>query len=139
MKAMLVVAFMVLLVSFYQNSNTSNESFNESLRANAAKSFLVYTEAFDSYYSSNSTGNGDVTGKVSLPAWTPVNDDIRMYINNGYGYVFMPSEGGVLSELKKATDNSALLGVSDGTSIKTNTGTLPKPAFIPSGYIVYVR
>ena len=64
MKAMLVVAFMVLLVSFYQNSNTSNESFNESLRANAAKSFLVYTEAFDSYYSSNSTGNGDVTGKV---------------------------------------------------------------------------
>lgn len=139
MKSMLIVAFLSLLVIFYQNTDGGNESYNKSLRINKASLFLNYTSAFDSFYLANNSANGDVSSQVTLPVWMPVSSSIKMYVSNGYGYVFMPSESGVLSEIMKATDYSALVGVSDNSVIKTNSGTMAKPSFIPSGYIVYVR
>ncbi|WOI84401.1 MULTISPECIES: type IV pilus biogenesis protein PilM [Enterobacteriaceae] len=139
MKSMLIVAFFTLLVAFYQNSDDSKESYNESLRTNKASLFLNYTSAFDTYYLTHSSANGDVTSQVTLPTWLPVDTTVKMNVSGGYGYVYMPSISGVLSEVMKATDNSALVGISDNTVIKTNSGTIAKPTFIPAGYIVYVR
>lgn len=139
MKSMLVVAFLTLLTAFYQNLNNSRESYNESLRTNKALLFLNYTSAFDTYYPGKDSPDGDVTSKVILPDWLPKDSAIKMYIGGGYGYVCMPSESGVLAEIMKATDYSALVGVSNNTVITTTSGTMTKPAFIPPGYIVYVR
>lgn len=139
MKSLLIVAFFTVLIAFYQNTNDDRSSYNESLRTNKASLFLNYTSAFDAYYLANSSANGDVTNKVTLPAWLPANSSVKMYVSSGYGYVFMPLESGVFSEVMKATDNSALVGVTDSSAIKTVSGTIAKPSFIPSGYIVYVR
>jgi len=139
MKSLLIVALCVLVVAFYQNSFEGNNSYNESLKLNKASLFLNYTSAFDVYYLSNGSANGDVTNKVTLPIWLPVDNTIKMYVNGGYGYVFMPSASGVLSEIMRATDYSALVGFTDNTSIITLSGKIAKPGFIPTGYIVYVR
>lgn len=139
MKSMFIVALCILVVAIYQNSFEGSKSYHETMKLNKASLFLNYTAAFDSYYLTNSTANGDVTKNVALPVWLPKDSTIRMYVNGGYGYVFMPSASGVLPEIMRATDYSALIGFTDSTSIITVTGKNPKPTFIPAGYIVYVR
>ncbi|HCA7081261.1 TPA: type IV pilus biogenesis protein PilM [Citrobacter sedlakii] len=139
MKSLFVVALCLLAVAIYQNSLEGNDSYIKSIKLNKVSLFLNYTSVFDDYYLSNANANGDVTNKVTLPVWLPVDNTIKMYVNSGYGYVFMPSASGVLSELLRATDNSALIGFSDNDSITTLSGKIAKPAFIPAGYIVYVR
>lgn len=139
MKSMIIVALLTLLIAFYQNYGDINDNYNNSLRTNKASMFINYTTSFDAYYLVNSSSDGDVTSKVTLPTWIPTDSSIKMYISGGYGYVYMPMNNGILSEIMKATDYSALVGVSDSTGIKTISGTIPKPAFIPSGYVVYVR
>ncbi|WP_047626565.1 type IV pilus biogenesis protein PilM [Enterobacter sp. ZOR0014] len=139
MKSLLIVAICFLVVAIYQNSFEGNGSYNETLKLNKASLFLNYTAAFDAYYLANGSANGDVTNKVTLPVWLPKDTTIKMYVNGGYGYVFMPSASGVLSEVMRATDYSALIGFTDSTSIISLAGKNPKPNFIPAGYIVYVR
>ncbi|NDO82795.1 oxidoreductase [Citrobacter sp. NCU1] len=139
MKSLLVVALCILVITVYQNSINTTSSYNDLLRLNKASLFLNYTSAFDDYYLSNASAVGDVTSKVVVPVWLPKEASIKMYVNNGYGYVYMPTASGVFSEIMKSTDNSALVGISDNSVIKTNSGTITKPAFIPSGYIVYMR
>lgn len=139
MKALLLVGFCALLIAFYENALSSGEEYNTSLRMNKTATFLHYVSAFDSYYAANSTGSGDVSNNVGLPVWLPADSTIRMYISGGNGYVYMPSASGVLSEVMKATDYSYLVGYSDSSSIIMLSGKLPKPSFIPAGYIVYVR
>lgn len=139
MKSMLVVALLAILMAFFQNANDNKENYIESLRTNKASLFLNYTSAFDTYYQANSSANGDVTNNVTLPTWIPKDNTVKMYISGGNGYIYMPLESGVFSEIAKATDYSALVGISDNSVIKTSSGTITKPAFIPSGYIVYVR
>ncbi|GAB7400903.1 hypothetical protein OUHCRE2_43620 [Enterobacter asburiae] len=139
MKSLLIVALCILVVAIYQNSFEGNSSYNETLKLNKASLFLNYTAAFDAYYLANGSANGDVTNKVTLPVWLPNDVTIKMYVNGGYGYVFMPSASGVLSEIMRATDNSALIGFTDSTSIISLAGKNQKPNFIPAGYIVYVR
>ncbi|MDY8671295.1 type IV pilus biogenesis protein PilM [Escherichia coli] len=139
MKSLLIMALCILTITLYQNSIDGNDSYNESLKLNKASLFLNYTTAFDNYYLSNANVTGDVTSNVILPVWIPKDSFIKMYVNGGYGYVYMPSEKGVISELMKITDYSALIGVTDRTSIVTITGKVAKPSFIPEGYIVYMR
>lgn len=139
MKSLLMIALCVLMVTFYQNSFEGNTSYHDTLKLSKASLFLNYTTAFDAYYLSNGSANGDVTSKVTLPVWLPKDSTIKMYVNGGYGYVFMPSASGVLSELVRATDYSALVGFTDSNSIITLSGKIQKPGVIPAGYIVYVR
>lgn len=139
MKSLFVVALCLLVVALYQNSLEGNKSYDKTLKLTKASLFLNYTSAFDNYYLYNASANGDVTSKVAVSAWLPVDSTIKMYITGGYGYVYMPSASGVLSEIMRATGYSALIGFSDNDSITTLAGKLSKPAFIPAGYIVYVR
>ncbi|MGK7247398.1 type IV pilus biogenesis protein PilM [Buttiauxella agrestis] len=139
MKSLLIVALCILVVMVYQNTISSNEVYNDSLKLNKASLFLNYTSAFDTYYLANGSASGDVTSKVTLPVWLPADSAIRMNVNGGRGYVYMPSASGVLSEILKATDYSVLIGFTDGSTITTLSGKISKPSFIPAGYIVYVR
>lgn len=139
MKSFLIVAICLFALTFLEvainrNGGTEKVSFN-----NNAALFLNYVSAFDQYYVNNKGETGDVTYKVILPQWLPRESSIRMYIVGGYGYVFMPSSSGMLSDIMKTTDNSALVGFSDGSSIISLVGRLAKPSIIPPGYIVYVR
>lgn len=139
MKSMLIVVFFTLLIVFYKNANYIDKNYDESLQANKSSLFLNYVSAFDNYYLANANVNGDVTNNVKLPIWIPTDSSIKMYVNGGYGYVFMPSGSGILSKILTATDYSELVGLSDSSVIKMNSGTIAKPEFIPAGYIVYVR
>ncbi|EBC5631742.1 type IV pilus biogenesis protein PilM [Salmonella enterica] len=139
MKSLLIVALCTFIVAFYQNSFDDNSSYNKTVKLNRVSLFLNYTTAFDGFYLSNGSASGDVTNKVILPVWLPTDSTIKMYINGSYGYVFMPSASGLFSEILRATDYSALIGFTDNTSIVTLAGIIPKPHFIPAGYIVYVR
>ncbi|EIK1335782.1 type IV pilus biogenesis protein PilM [Salmonella enterica] len=139
MKSLLVMALCILVVCVYQSAIDSNDSYNESLKINRASLFLSYTTAFDNYYLSNANPVGDVTTNVTLPAWLPMDESIKMYIDGGYGYVYMPNSSGVYGEIMKKTDYSALIGVSDSSSIVTSAGKIVKPSFIPANYIVYMR
>lgn len=139
MKSLLIVALCFLVVAVYQNTNNGNNSYTESVKLNRASLFLNYTSAFDSYYLSSGGASGDVTNNVTLPVWLPTDNAIRMYVDGGYGYVYMPSASGVFSEIMRATDYSALIGFTDNSSIITMTGKISKPSFIPAGYIVYMR
>lgn len=139
MKSLLLVGLCILVITVYQNSIDSNDSYNNSLKLNKASLFLNYTTAFDSYYLSNAEQTGDVTNKVTLPVWLPMDGSIKMNITGGYGYVYMPSTSGVFSEIMKSTDYSALIGFTDNNEIITLGGKIVKPSFIPNGYIVYMR
>lgn len=139
MKSALVFAFFILFIFFYKNLDNSKDQYEQSLRTNKSSSFISYTTAFDNYYYENKNDNGDVTDKVKIPIWIPKNNTVKMYISGGNGYIYMPLESGVFSEVLKATDYSALVGISDDSVIKTSSGTITKPVFIPSGNIVYVR
>lgn len=139
MKSLLIVALCILVVMVYQNTISSNEAYNESLKLNKASLFLNYASVFDTYYLANGSASGDVTSKVKLPVWLPADSTIKMNINGGRGYVYMPSASGVFSEILKATDYSVLVGFTDSSTITTLSGKISKPSFIPAGYIVYVR
>ncbi len=139
MKSMLIVALSILVITIFQNSIGSNDSYNVSLKSNKALLFLNYTTAFDNYYLNNNNQDGDVTNKIKLPAWLPVDSSIKMFINGGAGYVYMPSASGIFSVIMEKTNNSALIGFTYNNSIVTSTGKVAKPYFIPDGYIVYMR
>lgn len=139
MKSLMIVALCILVLMVYQNTLSSNEAYNDSLKFSKASMFLNYTSAFDTYYLANGSATGDVTSKVTLPVWLPYDSTIKMNVNGGRGYVYLPSASGVLSEILKATDYSVLVGFTDGSSITTLSGKVSKPSFIPAGYIVYVR
>lgn len=139
MKAGFIVAFSIMIVAILTNNNQSDSKLQEAKRTVTIQLFLNYVSCFDEYYQNHKTEYGDVTEKVTLPAWMPVDTSIRMYINPDAAYVFMPSSSGILSGLLKMTENSAMVGYSDNSNIITLAGKLAKPVYIPAGYIVYVR
>lgn len=139
MKSIIVAALAILVLAFFNNLNTDNAKYETSLELKTAYSFLSFATAFDAYFDAHPSGSGDVTTKIPLPSWLPENNDIKAYISGERGYVFMPTEKGVYSELLALTENSALLGVSDSSTINISDGEITKPSFIPQGYIVYVR
>lgn len=104
-----------------------------------AFNFLSATKAFDDYYSSHPGISGDVTEIVDYQNWLPKNKSVNMVVANGVGYVFSPATEGVYSVLLEKTGGSSFMGFSDSTWIKTPSGKIPKPSFIGSDYIVYMR
>jgi hypothetical protein len=104
-----------------------------------AGQFLNYVYAFDAYRQTNAGANGDVTNSVPLPAWLPQNANIKMYVSGGVGFVYTPTSKGVYTEVLKESGNSSAVGITDNSNINTVSGTVAKPNFINSGYIVYVR
>ncbi|MHB9331375.1 type IV pilus biogenesis protein PilM [Phytobacter ursingii] len=139
MKTGFIVAFSIMIIALLTNNNQSDNNLKEAKRDVTIQLFLNYITYFDEYYQNHKTEYGDVTDKVALPTWMPIDTSIRMYVNPDAAYVFMPSSSGILSGLLKITENSAMVGYSDSNNIITLAGKITKPAFIPSGYIVYVR
>ncbi|ELN0824797.1 type IV pilus biogenesis protein PilM [Salmonella enterica] len=139
MKSFIVISLFFLWLAFYGNLRADNDSYAVSLREGKALLFLNYVNVFDSYYELNPDYNGDVTHNVTAPSWLSGNVDIKMFIENKRGYVFMPAYPGVYNNILKRTEGSALVGVSDSSSLVTEAGRINKPSFIPSGYIVYMR
>lgn len=139
MKAWIVVTLTIVIIAFFQNMRTENEEYEESLQQGKAYQFLSYASAFDEYFESHTTSSGDMTKSITRPSWVPPNDNIKMYISDGRGYVFMPSEKGVFSEIMMITEYSLLVGITDESAINIISGAISKPSFIPRGYIVYVR
>lgn len=139
MKSFIVISLFFLWLAFYGNLRADNDSYAVSLREGKALLFLNYVNVFDSYYELNPDYNGDVTHNVTVPSWLPANVDIKMFIENKRGYVFMPAYPGVYNNILKRTEGSVLVGVSDSSSLVTEAGRINKPSFIPSGYIVYMR
>ncbi|AVF38204.1 type IV pilus biogenesis protein PilM [Rahnella sikkimica] len=101
--------------------------------------FLNYAEALNDRYLSGTPADGDMTATITLPVWQPRSSQIVVRVSGGVGYIFMPSSPGVLSQLLQDTENSAHIGLSDATGIRTPAGVVPRPSFIPAGYVVYVR
>lgn len=101
--------------------------------------FLNYAEALNDRYLSGTPADGDMTATITLPVWQPRSSQIVVRVSGGVGYIFMPSSPGVLSQLLQDTENSAHIGLSDATGIRTLAGVVPRPSFIPAGYVVYVR
>lgn len=113
------------------DENINNETF--------AFNFLSATKAFDDYYSVHPDVSGDVTELVDYQNWLPVNKKIKMVVANGVGYVYCPAAIGVYTLLLEKTGGSSFMGFSDSAWIKTPSGKIPKPSFIGTDYIVYMR
>lgn len=139
MKSIMIVAFCLAVIFGYLNLSNENDEYNDTVVSNRASMFMNYASTFDSFYLANPSANGEVTSKVSLPSWVPVDNTIKMHIESGLGYVYMPSQQGILSKVTSQTDGSALVGITDSSFINTNRAKLKKPTFIPAGYLVYVR
>ncbi|MDE4745121.1 type IV pilus biogenesis protein PilM [Enterobacter hormaechei] len=137
-----VVAFFILALSLSAlrilNTERANILDKTDIQTRSGQ-FMNYVYAFDSYYQANSGANGDITASVPLPSWLPKNPNIKMYVNNKIGYVYVPNSKGVFSEVLKNTDFSSAVGVTDASSINTVSGKIPKPGFIGNNNIVYVR
>ncbi|MBG6246671.1 oxidoreductase (plasmid) [Candidatus Symbiopectobacterium sp. 'North America'] len=139
MKTTYIILFFLMVIVSLTGMLSSKNSLDITQADISAKNFVNYVLAFDEYLLSHDVINGDVTNDVVIPTWLPVNSEIKMIISAGYGYIFMPSSPGMLANVQQITGNSAMVGVSDSASISTPLGAIAKPAFIPSGYIVYVR
>lgn len=101
--------------------------------------FLHYVEALDNVLCAAMPTNGDVSDRVTLPAWLPQSSGIALRISGDIAYAFRPAVPGLFSQLLQDTENSTHFGLSDLTGITTPTGWQPRPAFIPVGYVVYLR
>ena len=101
--------------------------------------FLNYVSALNELYSNGTPADGDAKGRIKLPGWLPRSSSIQLQINNGIGYIFMPSSPGLYARLLHETDSSSHFGLSDAAGINTTAGRLTRPGFIPAGYVVYVR
>jgi len=134
--AVLLAAVSILLSVV---TNVQKESVDAVTQQQLASQFLNYAEALNDRYLSGTPADGDASAQITLPGWQPRNSQISLRVSGGAGYVFMPSSPGVLSQLLQNTENSAHIGLSDATGIHTPAGVLPRPSFIPVGYIVYVR
>lgn len=139
MKTSYIILFSLMVIVSLTGMLSSRNKIEDTQADITAKNFLNYVLAFDDYLLSHDVINGDVTNEVVIPTWLPVNSNIKMIISAGYGYIFMPSSPGMLANVQQITGNSAMVGVSDSAGISTPLGVIEKPAFIPSGYIVYVR
>ncbi|MBF1995200.1 type IV pilus biogenesis protein PilM [Serratia symbiotica] len=64
---------------------------------------------------------------------------IALRISGDIAYAFRPAVPGLFSQLLQDTENSTHFGLSDPTGITTPTGWQSRPAFIPVGYVVYLR
>ncbi|EQB98972.1 type IV pilus biogenesis protein PilM [Photorhabdus temperata] len=136
----LAVFIVTLSLSSFISLNIDNKiSLESSIEQSQVGQFMNYVYAFDDYYKQNPSATGDITSKVALPSWLPKNANIKMVINNGVGYVYIPLSKGMMREILKWTDNSASVGISNGAYINTVSGKIAKPSFIGYGYIVYVR
>lgn len=134
--ALLFAVFIAIGMSFSDDSKRQWDLADEQSKAGQ---FMNYVYSFDEFYRANKTATGDVTASLSVPDWLPRNSDIKAVISNGVGYVYTPVSKGLMSEVLTWTDNSSSVGVTDANGINTLSGSIAKPSFIGSGYIVYVR
>jgi hypothetical protein len=132
---MLAVASILLSCA----NDTSREGVAQVTQEQQAGQFLNYVSAFNDLYASGIPADGDASGRIVLPEWLPRNSNIQLRISSGVGYVFTPSSPGFYAQLMQETEQSAHFGLSDSTGINTPSGLLPRPGFIPAGYVVYVR
>jgi hypothetical protein len=135
--AALGMTLSLLSINLVNENITSTET--TFLPEQQSSQFLAEVEAFDEYYSANPSAMGDVTDSVILPGWLPKNDNVKMIISAGIGYVFMPVSSGTFNLVLKKTKASSFVGMADSSHINTPSGAIPKPTFIPDGNIVYVR
>lgn len=137
----LIAALVLFLYSLLSNisENATNEINDDVLTEKVVLRFLAATAAFDEYYRNNSTISGDVTEQVDYPDWLQVNDEIKMVITDGVGYVYTPASKGIYSKLLLKTEGSSLMGYTDEQTINTPSGKIPKPSYISADSIVYVR
>lgn len=139
MKSIFIITFCALIVAFLNNSDNRSEDLSKTRVKGQASLFLNYAAAFDDYFEAHKNATGDLSKKVTLPNWLPIEPTIKMYGNAGTGYVFMPNTSGLLAEIQERTSYSSLLGLTDQSNIITINGKINKPSFIPAGSIVYVR
>ncbi|CBJ48258.1 type IV pilus biogenesis protein PilM [Erwinia amylovora] len=120
-------------------NDTSRDGVARVTQEQQAGQFLNYVSAFNDLYVSGTPADGDASGRVTLPGWLPRNANIQLRISSGVGYVFIPSAPGFYGQLMQDTENSSHFGLSDTAGINTPSGRVPRPDFIPAGYVVYVR
>lgn len=136
---MMVMLFIFIGAISYRAANENNRQAIVTVYDQAAATtFFLYVEQLDGFLSANPTFTGSVTNQIQFPAWLIKNDDIKMYVENGHGYVYMPAKSNVYESLISRTENSSMIGLTDAISIITNLGGIPKPAIIPQNYIVYM-
>lgn len=104
----------------------------------AATTFLLYAEQADKFLSTQRALTGNITTQIQFPSWLTKNKDIRIYADNGRGFVYMPAQSNVYQFLMSLTENSSMIGLSNSQHIITNIGPVPKPPVIPAYCIVYI-
>ncbi|MCR8998652.1 type IV pilus biogenesis protein PilM [Rahnella perminowiae] len=132
-----LLAAVSILLSIITDAQTKNVAVVT--QEQQAAQFLNYVGALNDLYSSGTPADGDVTTRITLPAWQPHGNQIQLRISSGTGYAFTPSSPGLFAQLMQMTENSTHFGLSDATGINTPAGKLTRPGFLPSGYVVYVR
>ncbi|HHH1742762.1 TPA: type IV pilus biogenesis protein PilM [Yersinia enterocolitica] len=136
---MMVMLFIFIGAISYRAANENNRQAIVTVYDQAAATtFFLYVEQLDGFLSANPTFTGSVTNQIQFPTWLIKNDDIKMYVENGHGYVYMPAKSNVYESLVSRTENSSMIGLTDSNNIITNLGPIPKPAIIPQNYIVYM-
>lgn len=128
------VSILLLCVNNIEKENTENVT-----RSQLAGQFLHYSSALNDLYGGGTPPDGDVINRISLPDWLPRTAAIQMRVSGGTGYTFTPSYPGLLAQVLQETENSTHFGLTDAAGINTPAGRLSRPAFIPAGYVVYVR
>ncbi|MGJ0637231.1 type IV pilus biogenesis protein PilM [Xenorhabdus bovienii] len=135
----MIVVFLLLGGYMLDRVKTNEISSNTVAKNNiSTTTFILYADSLSSFLRSNSSFSGAVTNQITLPRWLPKDENIKMYADNGRGYVYTPDRSSIYRALLTDTDNSSMIGITDKTNIITNIGAIPKPSFIPENYIVYV-
>ncbi|HAS8353299.1 TPA: hypothetical protein I7721_19630 [Vibrio vulnificus] len=138
--SMFAIMCIALSAAFFNQFYTENKkNLDFAAEQSKAGQFMIYVSAFDDFHKINTTVTGEVTGFVKIPEWLPENKNIKMVIEGGVGYIYMPDSPGLMDQVIKLSNNSSHVGISNNTEIMTVSGGVIKPNFIGSGYIVFMR
>lgn len=139
--AQLVIAItLVILAGLTTNQfNQQNKMSTEIAIEQQVRSLAAYIDSAAEYKQKNGGTVGNVTNKLTLPAWMLARAGITVYAESGNYYVFLQNKPGLMTALRKKSFNSAKLGRIENSSIRLTDGSvISKPAVIPSNSLVYI-
>ena len=135
-----VALFIGYMFSQNQNLLTANAASTEASAISGNMS--VYRTAVVNYARTNTGVTGTVAdAALGLPTWFNHMPAVVNYVSGGTGYVYYPSPQPELAYLLvQASNNSMLAGIKRSGMLYspvTGTATIPLPAAIPDGSVVY--
>lgn len=130
---------MIGVITFSSLSQTNSDLISHTNEEQKARTFLIYVETANSYFSTYPNASGDITSSLSLPSWLAKSPSIKAYAQNGRIFVYTNNTPNMVTILRGLSYNSASLGTTNGNSIILSDGrVINKPAVINFNAVVFM-